>query len=45
LGRYGHQPADQVLDMTTTDLQQLADSVAEILKEEGDATRGAADGG
>jgi len=34
LGRYGHQSADEILDMPTPDMQALAKGVSEIMKEE-----------
>lgn len=37
LGKYGHQPANVCLSMTTTELGRLANAVAEIMREEADA--------
>jgi hypothetical protein len=44
LGRYGHQPVEGCLGMTFPDLCSLAESVGELLREESDAMRKAADG-
>ena len=43
LGRYGHQPVDVCLDLPTMDLHQLASGVGEIMEEESNAMRSAAD--
>jgi len=39
LARYAHQPFDVLLDMTLVDLSDLADAVAQIMKEESELAK------
>lgn len=43
LGRYGHQPADEIMRMPMRDIMSLAHGVGELIKEEAEATERAAD--
>lgn len=39
LGRYGHQPANVSLKLTTLEMGMLAEQVNEIVREENEANR------
>ena len=38
-GRYGHQQAELLMHWPLSQVRQFADGVAELMREEGDATR------
>ena len=44
LGRYGHQPARECMSMPSGDMRELANGVAEIMREESDAMRRSSEG-
>jgi hypothetical protein len=43
LGRYGHQPVDVTLSMPVVDMHRLLEAVGQLIEEEGEAMRRAAE--